>query len=164
MDHINWDELSTPRPNWCPGAWRLWALWPSPVDHDACFEAAGFADFADSTETWHFEFAQLVANLLAELGQVGRPRLAEGEYPTRRARTRESALDALLAAALDDNFRPCLLAFGHPPQALIRSSDGHPILWIALEAGDATALIAVAAKTGKPRQRALDWSKLLQSV
>jgi hypothetical protein len=134
------------------------------VDHDACFEAAGFTDFADSTQAWHDEFARLVSNLLAELGQAGRPRLAQGEYPTWRARLRKSMADALLSAALDDNFGPCVLTFGQPPLALIRSSDGHPILWIALAHGDATALLAAAAKSAPPRQRLLDWSKLIGTV
>jgi hypothetical protein len=162
LRHLNWDEVVRVHPLWRPEGWRLWALWPSPVDHDLCFGQAGFSDFDDNDDAWHTAFAELINDLLAALHAYGRPLLNAGsEYPIERGRRRETLQEALLAAASDDNFRPCTVSFGSPPRALVRTSDGHPILWIALETGAFDQLLALADHYGGAHKLELDWSKLL---
>jgi hypothetical protein len=156
---VNCAELSSEALSWCPEGWRLWALWPSPVDHDSCFEQAGFDDFADSDDEWNSGFALLVEDVVRVLGRLGVARLAEGEYP--RGRPRETLGDALVAAARDDNFAPCVVVFGEPAQGLVRTSDGHPILWMALANGGAEeARHAIGARYAL-QTRSLKWDKLL---
>ena len=158
---VNWGEITKSRPSWSPELWRVWAIWPSPVDHDLCFKAAGFDDFADTDEAWNSEFATFVGGMLGQLETAGRPKLASGEYPVDQGRVRQSLADALVAASRDDNFRPCTVTFGEPARALIRTSDGHPLLWIALAEGDAAKMVAAAAGNRDVREQNLDWEKLL---
>ncbi len=70
--------------------------------------------------------------------------------------------EAVLAAALDDNFEPCVLEFGSPAVGALRTSDGHAIFWIWL-AGAAPGFdqLVRAAARGRPVCRtSLDWAKL----
>lgn len=53
----------------------LFALWPSPVNHDVCFREAGFTDFADGDETWDAHADGVLTRLLAELSSYGPPHL-----------------------------------------------------------------------------------------
>ena len=126
---LNWAELNEGRPAWSSPSGRLYAIWPSPVDHDQCFEAAGFTEFGDSDDSWDRDFSALVAGLIESLAHFGSTVLHEGDYPVERGRQRVSCLDALIAAATDDNFPPCVVAFGDPPSASVRTSNGHAILW-----------------------------------
>ncbi len=156
---VNWDEVVTAQPPWLPEGWRLWAVWPSPVDHDACFEAAGFRDFADSDEDWDADFACLVQQVMGGLEKVGIAKLNTGEYPIERGHRRESLVDALIAAATDDNFQPCTVTFEETPRAFLRTSDGHRILWVALRSG---ALDVVAVVEPRDvRETTLDWARLV---
>lgn len=158
---VNWAEITDARPSWAPASGRLCAIWPSPVDHDACFAAAGFSDFGDTDEAWDAEFAEVVEKTLAALGETGKPALTEGEYPLDRGRPRVSFRDALIAASRDDNFNPCVVSFGEPVVASVRTSDGHPILWIWIAAGAIDALLPRIAASRELRQMALEWEKLL---
>ena len=158
---VNWSEITDARPSWSSASGRLCAIWPSPVDHDACFEAAGFSDFSDTDAAWDAEFAAFVETTLAVLGEMGTPVLTEGEYPLDRGRSRGSLRDALVAAARDDNFRPCVVGFGEPVVASVRTSDGHPILWIWITTGGIDALLPRIAASRELRPMTLEWGKLL---
>jgi hypothetical protein len=158
--HLNWDEVAHAQPLWRPRGWRLLALWPSPIDHDTCFAGAGFSDFEDSDDAWHARFSELVADVVRERAHHGEPRLVEGEQPRKKGRQTEPLRDALLAAASDDNFPACVVEFGSPRRALVRTSDGHPMLWIASSSDLHEELQAVAAKHGGARRLQLDWNKL----
>jgi hypothetical protein len=61
ISRVNWGEVNNGRPEWSSPSGQLYAIWPSPVDHDLCFDAAGFADFGDSDDLWHRDFNDLVA-------------------------------------------------------------------------------------------------------
>ena len=161
FQRMNWAELVTGSAAWCPSAWRVWALWPSPVDHDSCFQSAGFEDFDDTDEAWDSEFGAWVAEVVAALETRGTARLAHGEYPLARGRRCESLGEALVAAARDDNFSDCVVTFGAPERASLRTSDGHAILWLADAAGDIAKVLEIAARYGELRQKQLDWEKLL---
>jgi hypothetical protein len=157
---LNHARLAEAREAWLPDGWRLWALWPSPVDHDVCFAAAGFTDLADTDDDWSAELAQLIERLLAALGP-DTPRLSAGEYPAHRGRARTSLADALLAAASNDAFPACVVVAGEPAHSLLRTSNGHPIIWIARAEGELTAILAAVAGGLELRELELDFSRLL---
>lgn len=53
IQSIFWDCVSTEwRPNPVLSLRQVHAVWPSPVDADACFQKAGFTDFADTDDEW----------------------------------------------------------------------------------------------------------------
>jgi hypothetical protein len=161
ISRLNWDEVKEARPAWSPQSGRLYAIWPSPVDHDQCFEAAGFSDFGDSDDTWDRDFADLVARLLDALAGMGKTVLREGEYPVDRGRTRVSCRDALIAAARDDNFPPCVVGFGDPPNASVRTGEGHAILWtwVAHDA-DVDRFLGELAGDREIVKKTMKWEKL----
>jgi hypothetical protein len=147
---VNWGEVGE-RPAWASSG-RLFAVWPSPVDHDACLAAAGFGDFADSDEAWDADLVRLVETVIAGLSGWGEPVMTSGDSPDR------SIISGLLAAAGDDNFPPCVVTFG--ARAFVRTSDGHPIVWVSLEGGGIEALLASLAVTWEVRARALRWDAI----
>jgi len=118
----------------------LFALWPEPVDHDACFESAGFDRFADTDRAWDAEFAIIIQDLLATLAVHGSP-VVTGEplvqHPLigrlfRKRAPRLPLPEQIALVAHDDQFAPCHVDFGSPVRAAIHVSDGHPILWVWL--------------------------------
>ncbi len=157
---LNWGEVRGETATWIPDSGRLFALWPSPVDHDLCFKAAGFRDFADSDEAWHGDFAQLVQLTLQAMQYLGAANLVAGEYVTKDKPGETALIDALLAAALDDGFPPCRLTFGGPGVAFLRSGHGLPVLWLWLATGDAEEILKAVA-CGRPLSRMdLAWANL----
>lgn len=172
---LHWDEprLELPIP-WTPGSGRVLAIWPAPIDHDACFAAAGFVDFADSNPGWDAEFRDLLRSLLHFLERTGQARLQTGEYPAERGafawlahwvgppRATPNLDDALLAAARDDRFPPCVVQFGDPVRASVRSSSGHPLLWVWSAPGgpDREQLLSSVAGDRPVVNTPLDWNAL----
>jgi hypothetical protein len=160
ISRLNWGELNEARPPWSPTAGHLYAIWPSPVDHDVCFEAAGFTEFGDSDDAWHRDFADLVARALNSLAHLGDPVLREGHTVDREGR-RVSFRDALIVAATDDNFPPCVVGFGDPPKASVRTSDGHAILWTWVsENVELDAFLDRLAEGREVVNRTMKWEKL----
>jgi hypothetical protein len=76
------------------------ALWPTPVDGDACFEAAGFVEFADSNEFWDEEFEELLNRVIAFCARLSGPTIKR--FVGIKGVRDPSPRDALLAAAPDD--------------------------------------------------------------
>jgi len=147
-----WDEVNRAVPVgvWAPEHGRVFVVWPAPVDHDACLAEAGFSDFADSTEHWAAEFMDLTRSLVEFLAGVvgGRapPKLAAG----------------LVAAARADDVPPCVVHLGTPAQAAVRTSNGHPLLWVWTgRAGvEREALLASVARGRPVVHTTLDWKSL----
>jgi hypothetical protein len=161
ISRVNWGEVNDGRPQWSSPSGRLYAIWPSPVDHDLCFDAAGFADFGDSDDLWHRDFNDLVARVLESLAYLGTAILHEGAYPMDRGRTRVSCRDALIAAATDDSFPPCVVGFGDPVRASVRTSNGHAILWIwTSESASMDAIVTRLAVDHEIKQMTMKWEKL----
>lgn len=50
---------------------QLLAVWPAPVNHDVCFERAGFTLFADNDPTWNQAADTLLARVIEYLSQFG---------------------------------------------------------------------------------------------
>ena len=179
---LNWDLLFGGDDG---DAVRLCALWPSPVDHDACFQAAGFDEFADSDEDWDAEWLDIVIRAIEYLQRYGPIKIErsagacrEDERPAWWQRlliwwwqrfgappgiTFASSLpisEQLVLASQHDQFGPCVVRFGG---VVLQTDSGHAILWIKME--DQTSFdppeIAEACAAGRPvAQRSLDWRHL----
>jgi hypothetical protein len=160
ISRVNWGEVSEGRPSWSEASGRLWAIWPSPVDHDLCFESAGFTEFSDTDASWNSEFADLVGRLVDALENLGKATLSEGECPVARRRTLSSLRDALIAAATDDNFPPCVISFGAPAIASVRTSDGHAILWAWMAEGTVDPFLIAVAAGRELNEMTMMWERL----
>lgn len=158
-----------------PPSGQLFALWPEPVNHDACFEAAGFAAFGDPDAEWDAQFEAMIDAVLGHLSALGPPSYNDPERitPTRSLVSRllrrpapaaPTPSQALVLAAENDQVGPIRVELGQPPAARVIASDGHPILWIWLRddvAGMWPELCRVAA-AGRPiATTELDWTRLV---
>jgi hypothetical protein len=159
---------------------RTAAVWPAPVDADACFAAAGFTDFEDSDAAWDADFREIARRLLDRLGRLGPAEVREGSKQIfvlerrgwlRRPRSRKvdlSLLDHLLAvtAGVEDDLPDLVVEFGRPPVAALRAGSGHPIFWLSWPAGagpplDVEALAADLAGSRPAIRTDIDWAHLV---
>jgi hypothetical protein len=132
----------------CVKGWReagvqLFALWPAPVNHDVCFEEAGFTDFGDRDEVWDIKADGLLTRLLAELQRLGSPRLTSEPLfhdPSpwylrlfgKTGNTKPLELREEIELRLyEDNVPDCVVFFGDSGVSL-NTSFGHQIFWIGL--------------------------------
>lgn len=160
---------------WSFAGGSSFAVWPAPVDHDACFENAGFRDFADTDEAWDKEFAGLLDKLLVVLNQAGRPIIRQSQQAEkaetlvgrvariarRKAKATPSLSECVLLPARDDQFTACILDFGDPAEVRLRTSGGHPILWLCLTRQQNIDRILRELKADTPVQETvLDWAHL----
>jgi hypothetical protein len=130
------------------------------MDYDLCFESAGFSDFGDSDPAWNVDFSDLVQRLVDALEEAGTAMLGEGEFPVAAGRTRRAVPDALIAAATDDNFPPCVVNFGEPATASLRTGDGHAILWTWMADGEIGRVLDAVARGRDVKQLTMKWDKL----
>jgi hypothetical protein len=150
----------------------LLAVWPAPVNADACFEAAGFTDFADGGDEWDDEAEAFVERLVRELSAFGPPSLRAA--PMRPERTwrervlRRSAatpsLEAQIVAPMRwDSLPDAVVEFG--ASVSLRAGSGHFLVRITLPPGEVEAFADVAlarAAAGHPLlRRDLAWEHLL---
>ena len=176
---IYWDELGDEvRALWVLAPGRLFAIWPALVNGDACFRKAGFQQWSDGVEGAEDEFPKLLTSLVGCLEKVGPAVLREGEYPQGHrsflARIVElfrgahndppasTIIDTLLAAAWDDQFAPCVVTFGDPPRAALRTSDGHDLvlMWTSDKGPDGSSVLQVVAEGRSLKRLTLDWAFL----
>jgi hypothetical protein len=148
----------------------VYAIWPSPVNPDVCFAAAGFTDFGDHEDEWD---AAMVDRLLAELSAFGAPRLlSEPLFPQvpllcRLFRQPEALplADQVILPMLWDSCPDCVVAFGDGG-ASVRTGCGHVIFWVALPAAlvprrDEAPMVVVRAAGGHPLvHTTLVWARL----
>lgn len=149
---------------------KLLALWPAPVNHDACFEAAGFTLFGDSDDDWDRAAEDLLCQVIERLSQLGTSKLVSvplTEDPLwylRPFRTGEALpfLQQALLPMQDDSLPGFHAQFGRDGAAL-RTGDGHFLLWIDLpEAGpDPSELVSGVAERWEVVETRLRWSPLL---
>jgi hypothetical protein len=138
IERILWSSLGTSV--WSGQTGRLFAVWPAPVNHDVCFKAAGFDDFADSDEAWHMQFQSALDRAVASLSSHGAALVTRGEAAAlgfidrllRKKATAARAAKRLGLAAYDDQFGTCCVQFGTPVRAIACTTNGHPIVWIWL--------------------------------
>ena len=167
--------------NWVP-AQKVLAVWPSPVNADACFAAAGFTEFDDPDDQWDQEWRDLIGRSLAYLERYGSPRVRQAAQDYEplpllnrwlnsvllRPTFKRVDMDLPLAGQIDvvtddDRFWNVVVEFGAEPHALLRAGNGHTILFVQFtEQGETAAeefLHQVAE--GRPvNRRELDWSML----
>lgn len=143
---------------------KFFALLPDPVDADACLANAGMTSFADSDDAWDRDFERVVSDLLRALRcRWGEPEVVAPPRSTRRPWKERlkasllgkrhvddilnprglSPLAALLDAARDDSHLDFASVrfegVNRSRQAMVSTSDGHPILWVWLSE-DAAAI------------------------
>ena len=121
-----------------PGC-RLLAVWPAPVNHDACFTAAGFTLFGDNDEEWDRSAERLLWRVIEDLSRSGAVRLVSA--PLKRnppwylrlfqAGRELPLLQQALLPMQWDSLPPFHVRFGDDGVAL-RTGSGHFLLWISL--------------------------------
>ena len=175
---LNWDRLG-PMAN--DPEMAIYALWPSPVGHDFCFQAAGFDEFADSDDEWDVEWLDIVDRAAKYLTRYGEPVVRETVEAQKdeeqlswwqRLRGQKSRVtlasslplaERIVLASEDDQFNRCVVAFGEGNRVMLRTDAGHAILWIACHRDTEFQPLEMAAACANGRavsQRRLDWSHL----
>lgn len=174
IERIHWGTVGSRLWREQPGS--LFALWPEPIDYDACFKQAGFECFLDSDEAWDKDFDSILNRVLAALSThgvvtvVGDPPLwhqALVDRLLRRPGPELSLPEQLALVATDDQFAPCHVEFGSPPCAAIFVADGHPIVWIWLHETvvPTWAKTLVAISSGRDVvETTLQWEHLLPTL
>lgn len=174
---FHYDEiLLKNRPAVFPSDGYLFALWPSPVNHDGCFEKAGFKEFADNYDGWDKDFEKITREFFMELKKMGKPLLISGEYPRlyrsfgeiiidflKGKKTNKDSIKCIIGATHDDINPPCVFSFGEPPKAILRTADGHEIFFLWLKNGDdfEKRIIPLFQKRFKISQMHIEWDILL---
>jgi hypothetical protein len=152
------------------GDCRLLAIWPAPVNHDVCFEQAGFTLFADNDAAWDQAAEKLLNSVLDNLGQYGEPQLISKPLrddrpwylrPFRAARELPLLQQALLPMRLD--FLPQFHARFGESGAALRTGSRHFLLWVALPDAErqAAALVKKVAEPWPIFETTLRWPILL---
>ena len=149
---------------------QLLAVWPAPVNHDACFEAAGFTLFGDNDEEWDRAAEDVLARVIVHLSLSGTSRLVSAPlrddqpWYLRPFRTgRELPLfQQALSPMLEDSLPWFHAQFGRDGAAL-RTGGGHFLLWITLPIGGKSPPEFVQAVTQRWEvvETCLRWNILL---
>jgi hypothetical protein len=128
---------------------RLVAVWPAPVNDDACFRQAGFTDFADADEAWDREADLFLQRAVDELGRYGPPRIRPAEPPRLSWRQRlfgtrppaTDLLETIRAPTEWDHLPDTVVEFGTSPVTL-RTGGGHLLLWLTMPDAEMDAFVA----------------------
>jgi len=160
------DDAATLAPPGC----LLLALWPAPVNHDACFEAAGFTFFADNGVAWNKAAEDLLRRVIEHLSDLGASELVSAplkeDLPWNLRPFRKDEELSLLQQAMlpmqDDALPGFHARFGRDGAAL-RTGNGHFLLWINLsESGpDPFRFVRSVAGRWEVVETRLRWSPLL---
>lgn len=169
---IHWCDVSTHEaPGLAPATGGLLALWPAPVNADACFEEAGFSDFEDNDAEWDDNARALLARVVRALSVHGEPRLLSAPITENlpwysrlfRAPVAVPLLEQLDQPMHWDSVPRCHVAFG-AGGATLRTGNGHVLLWITLPhpgAGAAEAFVRDVADGHPICRTPLRWRTLL---
>lgn len=178
FNHICWDTVSTDHQAGIPPTLhRLHAIWPSPVDSDACFNAAGFTEFADSDDVWDSEWQAFIGDVIMYLSIVGRPLLRKpaeigggnslwnrifAGFPQRK-NANLTLSDQVVLSSRDDHFGCTIIDFGAERFVTMAAGGGHPILWVfddGLGKWSISELEREISGGHRFAQRHLNWSHL----
>jgi len=164
FDRVHWSSI--PRTlaggrGWPEGT--VIAVWPSPVNADACFEEAGFSEFADRGDAWHADLERLVDLVIEQLETLGAPRVARKPYPEDPEPVADMAhliIESATATYAEDFV--ALLEFGMPKAAALQTGSGHDVLWIWYRDSHLQSLLDALARSWPIERRELDWQVLLE--
>lgn len=172
---IFWDRVSTAwQPTSLVSLRHVHAVWPSPVDADACFRNAGFTEFADTDDEWDSDWRTVVEAVITYLARFGHPAIREPIVPVtesrlwdrllgRASRHKEISLplvDQVVLATMDDQFPHAVVDFGEGHDVTLVAGDGHPVLWIFSNPESDLSISGLGSQLGQNRsydQRTLDW-------
>lgn len=167
---IHWDVVTIAKARERTGDGRvLLAVWPAPVNPDACFEAAGFTDFGDGDAGWERNTAMTVDRLLSALTAYGVPQLIS--VPLKRSwplylrlfiSEQELPLpEQVKGPMFSDSVPACEVQFGDAGVSL-RTGAGHALWWVELPVVVDVAVFVSQVAGGLPVQRTtLAWEHLL---
>jgi hypothetical protein len=125
----------------------LFALWPSPMKINVCFQEAGFTDFGWANEHWNADAENMLIRLLEALGHYGQPRLIiaplEKYRPWYCRLFAKSKFIGDLHQQIElpmhwSDVEDCVVAFGKSGVSL-RTSDGIHVFWITLPKAKASS-------------------------
>lgn len=176
---IYWDTVSSLYQHaWTSPPHTCHAVWPSPINADACFENAGFTEFEDTDDQWDSDWRTIVELAIQYLSRFGTPAVRTPIVPVVQNRLLDRVLkgspkftnvtlsltEQLVLTMMDDQFPHAVIDFGNVPDATLVTGDGHPILWIIANA-DARFfpedMVKRIADTCKYHRRELNWPHLL---
>jgi hypothetical protein len=168
---LHWSPVTAvtlPDASYAPEGYCLVALWPSPVNPDACFEEAGFRDFGDNDAVWDENAGILLQRLLPELSHWGEARLLSQPLMTVAPwylrpfrQSRPLALVEQVELPMQwDSLPRCHVAFGDRGVAL-HAGDGHCLYWLTLPVGALDGFIRNVAGGWPVVSTALKWEALL---
>lgn len=137
---IHWSRVSAEEAGALnsPGC-RLLAIWPAPVNHDVCFQEAGFALFGDNDEAWDKAAEGVLQRAIENLSrfgaakQIGKPLRDDPPWYLRLFRTgHELPLQQQALWPMHWDSLPAFhVRFGESGAAL-RTGNGHFLLWVSL--------------------------------
>lgn len=169
---VHWNRVHGPARARLAGPERsLCAIWPVPVNLDACFEAAGCTTFDDHDDEWDRRAEELLDRLLLELSSFGEPRLLTEPLrtdvpwyarPFRQGETLELR-EQLLQPIHWDSLPRCRVAFGAAGHEVV-AGDGHHIYWLAMPGAEDPQVPPLVARIAGPwplRQTQLKFEHLL---
>ena len=151
---VHWAAINDPvARRYADAKHELFALWPAPVNSDACFAEAGFRDFDDADQEWERNADGVLSRLMVELDAYGTPRLLSSPLHRpqswlRRWFSQPEALDLRQQIELPmhwDNLPDCLLEFGES-KVTLRTGKGHQIYWVGLPKSQAAAFPEMAGR------------------
>lgn len=157
-----------------PSGHQLLAVWPAPVNHDACFAEAGFTEFGDNEPDWHGAAEGVLFRVIQELEAYGEASLVSTPLFTsvpwyyRRFKTpiQLSLLQQAVQPMHWDSLPQFHARFGSGSVAL-RTGNGHFLFWLTLPAAsqaEVEALVSRAALSWPVANTTLDFAGLLPSA
>jgi hypothetical protein len=170
MEHsfsIHWGAVSAGKNR------QVYALWPTPMNEDVCFEEAGVTHFKYEDENWseqHWdEKAEILQyRLITVFSYLGAPTLLSEPLLAKRSLEKFWApgkplplIEQLRWPVLDDNLPEVVIRFGDAIE--LRARSGHELYWISLSSKCSSSfdeLLAKIAGNWPTAQLQLDWDKL----
>lgn len=152
-----------------PGC-RLLTIWPAPVNHDVCFEAAGFTLFGDNDENWDNAAEDLLRRVIENLFSFGavkhisKPLKDNPPWYLRLFRSgRELPLQQQALLPMRWDSLPSFQARYGEDGAALWTGNGHFLLWISLPKGgpDASEFVKRIAGPWPVIETRLRWADLL---
>jgi hypothetical protein len=166
---INWGVVSGSAQSF----FEWYALWPAPVNDDACFAQAGYGNFQSDddryTESyWDAQAEILQQRLIAEFSRFGQPALLNEPLRGKRSMLRFwkqckplPLIEQLYWPIMYDSLPEASIRFGDVAE--LRAGSGHEMYWIGLRADSQMSFDTLLAEIarGWPVERVqLDWSML----